>query len=79
MNFGILPLTFASEADYDALASGSEIEIAGIRAALEAGSDLTLVDRKSGRRVALKYALSNRQRAILLAGGMLNYTKMQSK
>ncbi len=79
VNFGILPLTFASEADYDALSAGSEIEIMGIKAALEAGSDLTLVDRTSGKRVALKYALSSRQRAILLAGGMLNYTKMQSK
>ncbi len=78
MNFGILPLVFVSEADSSSLAEGCEIEITGIKAALEAGSDLSLLDMRSGKRIALTYSLSKRQRAILLAGGMLNYTKTRA-
>jgi len=79
INFGILPLTFANEADYDVIGSGNEVEIAGIRRALTAGSDLSLMDRTSKKRIPLRYSLSPRQRDILLAGGMLNYTRMRAK
>jgi aconitate hydratase len=79
INFGILPLTFANEADYDAIGANDEIEIGAIKAALEAGTDLMLNDTTNGRRVSLKYALSARQRDILLAGGMLNYTRTHMK
>jgi aconitate hydratase len=79
INFGILPLTFASEADYDAVGSGDRVEIEGIKAALEKGADLTLNNKTTGRKIILKYTLSGRQRDILLAGGMLIYTKMHSK
>ncbi len=75
INFGILPLTFVNEGDYDALTSGDEIEIGNIRKALETGKDLELTDRTAGRTIAVKYSLSTRQRDIVLAGGMLNYTR----
>ena len=78
INFGILPLTFANEADYDALNGGSEIEITGIKAALTVGSELSLSDRTMKKLIPLKYSLSTRQRDILLAGGMLNYTRTRS-
>jgi aconitate hydratase len=78
INFGILPLTFADEPDYAALGAGSDIEIAGIFAALRTGSDLSLIDRTSKRRIPLKYSLSARQREILMAGGMLNFTRMKA-
>jgi aconitate hydratase len=79
INFGILPLTFANDSDYDGLGAGSEIEIAGIRQALASGADLVLSDRTSKKRIPLKYSLSERQREILQAGGMLNYTRMRSR
>jgi aconitate hydratase len=79
INFGILPLTFSHESDYDVLGPGNEIEIAGITAALEQSSDLSLSDRSSKKRIPLKYSLSTRQLEILLAGGMLNYTRMKVK
>jgi aconitate hydratase len=79
INFGILPLTFANEADYDAIGANDQVEINGIMDALKKGAELTLSDRTNGKSVALKYSLSSRQRDILLAGGMLNYTKMNAK
>ena len=79
INFGILPLTFENEADYETLGAGGEIEILGIKAALSSGSNLSLSDRASKKLMPLKYSLSARQRDILLAGGMLNYTKAKSR
>jgi aconitate hydratase len=79
INFGILPLTFANEADYDSIGANDKIEIGDIKSALTKGADLMLKDTTNGKTVALKYSLSARQRDILLSGGMLNYTRSQSK
>jgi aconitate hydratase len=79
INFGILPLTFMNETDYDVIGANDTIEIGTIKTALEAGTDLVLHDITNGKSVPLKYTLSVRQRDILLAGGMLNYTRTQMK
>ena len=78
INFGILPLTFASEGDYDVIGAGDRLEIGNIKAALRAGRGLALQDATNGNTFALKCAVSARQMDILLAGGMLNYTKARS-
>lgn len=78
INFGILPLTFSRDEDYDRIGAGEELEIAGIAAALKQGADLSLLDKTANVRIPLKFSLSSRQREILLAGGMLNYTKVRS-
>jgi aconitate hydratase len=78
INFGILPLTFANEADYDSIVANDKVEIGGIKAALSEGTDLVL-KTSGGKNITLKYSLSARQRDILLAGGMLNYTRGRSK
>ncbi len=75
VNFGILPLTFSNEADYDAIGANDNVEMVNIKAALEKGTGLTLKDATNGKSVTLKYSLSTRQRDILLSGGMLNYTR----
>lgn len=73
VNFGILPLVFDNESDYDALENNVGISIPGIRRALKDGAEE--VKAISGTRtVVLKMNLSKRQREILLAGGLLPYT-----
>jgi aconitate hydratase len=73
VNFGIVPLTFADESDYDSLENGAEIIIPGINNALETGAEV--IKAISGRKeIKLKMDLSKRQRGILLAGGLLPYT-----
>lgn len=72
VNVGILPLCFKDPADYDALEQGDRLEISGIDAGLESG---TVYLQAGGRRMELCCAFSPRQRAILRAGGLLNYTK----
>jgi predicted aconitate hydratase len=79
INFGILPLTFANEADYDSIGTSDKVEIGNIKAALSAGTDLKLKNTTNGKSATIKYSLSTRQRDILLAGGMLNYTRSRNK
>ena len=73
INAGILPLTFEDPADYDALAQGGTLTIENIHSRI-AGGHLTAVT-DTGREIALACPLTERQIAILLAGGLLNYTR----
>ena len=74
INFGILPLEFKNEADYDTLALGDGIKIDGLFDAVANGTDITLTT-ESGAKIPLSLELSDRQRKILAAGGLLNFTK----
>ena len=75
INFGIVPMTLVNEADYDLINEGDDIRIEGFREAVEKSDVAYFVDRNNGARVPLKLDLSERQRAMLLAGGALNYAK----
>ena len=74
INFGILPLEFKNEADYDTVALGDGIKIDGLFDAVVNGTDITLTT-ESGAKIPLSLELSDRQRKILAAGGLLNFTK----
>ena len=75
INFGILPLTFENPDDYDKFAEGDDLMIDGYRSAIESGSDLTLTDKTNGASAKLCINLTERQRRIILSGGLLAYTK----
>ncbi len=75
INFGIVPLTFEDPADYDKLTEGDALVIDGFASAVADAETLTLVDKTTGARIPLRLTLTARQRAILGAGGLLNYTK----
>lgn len=73
INAGILPLTFADPADYDRLNQGDELELCHLLEGLETGKFL-LRDRTTGAEISLEGHFSERQRAMLRAGGLLKYT-----
>jgi aconitate hydratase len=78
VNFGIIPLTFADPSDYDRIEFGDELELAGIREAIERGDETITVSNKSkGTTFEVTHALTARARKVLLAGGMLNFVKSQ--
>lgn len=79
VNAGIIPLTFVNEADYDRINQGDELELKGIRAAIEGAASVQLTNKTKGETYDLTYDLSDRQREMLLAGGLLNYTRETSK
>ncbi|NKX53682.1 aconitate hydratase [Arthrobacter mobilis] len=70
-NFGILPLEFARPADYNALRPGSVLAFRGLRA-LRPGTDIGA--ELDGQAIVLKHRLSERQVAMVLAGGRIPYT-----
>ncbi len=72
INAGILPLTFQNPADYDTLTQGSRLSLHNIRAGMESG---TVMLSDGNREIPLTCDLTGRQRDILMAGGLLNYTK----
>lgn len=69
VNFGIAPLTFKSESDYDGIDVGDEIEIPGIRRLLSKNEELVVRNQTKGVEFEVCYELSERQRDIVLAGG----------
>ena len=76
INAGILPLTFINEDDYDKIGQGDEIEILGVRKAVSEGTvQLTLTDKTKNIEIPLLCELTGRTRDIMLAGGLLDYTR----
>ena len=75
INFGIVPMTLKNADDYDKFSQGDDIEIKDFAAAVAGETEATLVNKTTGATATLALAFSARQRAILLAGGTLNYTK----
>ena len=75
INAGILPLNFENEADYDKISQGDELSLPNIKEEIEAGKPVVLKNLTTGESYELKYDLSKRQKDIILAGGLLNYTR----
>lgn len=78
VNAGILPLTFKDEADYDRISQGDSLCIENIRESIKADAPLTVKNLTTGECYEAVYDLSGRAKEILLAGGLLNYTKAQN-
>ena len=77
INAGILPLTFENEADYDRFAQGDRLTISDIHAGMDSG--FVTMKNEAGEFARLRCALTARQKAILLVGGLLEYTKEGGK
>ena len=75
VNFGILPLRFTNEADYDKLEVGNELGIPDVRKKLMSNEPLVVINRTQTYEFPVEHNLSERQRKIILAGGTLNFIK----
>ncbi|MBQ1264816.1 MAG: aconitate hydratase, partial [Oscillospiraceae bacterium] len=78
INAGILPLTFEHAEDYDALTQGSILSLRDIPNGMKCGA-IDVTDTASGRTFRAVCTLTDRQQAIVLSGGLLNYTKEGGK
>lgn len=79
INNGILPLTFENEADYDRITQGDILALPDVRVRVQSGSEeFALKDETTGEVFTLRMPLTDRQRGMILAGGLLNYTKEQN-
>ena len=80
INAGIIPLTFVNENDYDTIEKDDKLELNGIREAIKSGEkEFTVINATKGNEIKVNLDFSERQRDMLLAGGLLNYTKLNSE
>ncbi len=78
INFGILPFTFADASDYDVIEEDSNIAFAGLIDQIKAGREIEAVlegGSSDGRKIILLHDLAARPLEVVLAGGLLNYTR----
>ncbi len=78
INSGIIPMTFVNEADYDIIEKDDEIILEDARGQIGKGGELIVRDRTKGKDIKVRVVLSGRQVEMILAGGLLNYTKRNS-
>ena len=79
VNAGIIPLNFKNADDYNKIDVNDELFLPNIKDELKNGSDITLYNKTKDETYSLLCDISERQRGILAAGGLLNYTKKESK
>ncbi len=79
INAGIMPFTFANPDDYDKIDTDDTLALPDIRRRIENGEAVVLENLTKGEKYELAYDYSERQTAMILDGGLLNYTKKSGK
>ena len=74
INAGIMPLTFTNPQDYDELNQNDELVLQDLFNGFDSGN-ITLINKTSGKTYNLTCNFTERQKAIIKAGGLLKYTK----
>lgn len=75
LNFGIIPLKFINEEDYEKIEQGDELEIPNAKKEIEQNKKVTIKNKTKGTEFKASYELSDRQKKVLLAGGTLAFMK----
>ncbi len=78
INFGIVPIVFAQAVDYEALAQDDRLVIENLRRAVADADEVTIAKADGSCRFTGKLELSARDRDILLADGLMNYTRQRA-
>ncbi len=76
INAGILPLEFVNADDYDKISQGEELIIENVREKVENNEPITVKVASTGEEIPVRCELTDRTRAIMLAGGLLDYTRL---
>ena len=79
INAGIIPMTFADEADYDRIDQMDELSIKDVIAQIQTGNRVKVTNQTKGFDFEVCVDLSARQKEMLIAGGLLNYTREQNQ
>ncbi len=75
INFGIIPFVFVKGADSEKINAGDKLVIEGLRDAISGNGKVVVKCGESGQELALKVVVTERQKDILLKGGLLNTIK----
>ncbi len=77
INAGILPFTFVNESDYDKISQGDVLSCSGLIEAIKKGANITVKNVTTGDTYECECDLSDRAKDIIIAGGLLDYTREQ--
>jgi hypothetical protein len=75
INFAVLPVEFENPGDYEKINADDELEVKNLNDAIKSADFIVVKDKTSGFEFKCSIKLSGRDREILLAGGLLNFTK----
>ena len=78
VNAGIIPLNFKDASDYDKINVNDELELPAIKAELTENKDITLINKTKNEEYKLICDVSERQKDILAAGSLLDFTKKEN-
>ena len=78
INAGIMPLTFKNADDYEKLAEGDALELKSIYKGFDSG-EIILHNKTNGEEIPLECEFTERQKEILKAGSLLQYTTKEAK
>jgi aconitate hydratase len=79
INFGVLPLTFKDPEEFLRIQQGDQLRIVQLRKGLQEEGLLKIENLTQQRIFEVSHGLNSREREILLAGGLLNYTRNRTK
>ncbi len=77
INAGILPFTFANEADYDKISQGDVLSCDNLIEAIKQGKNIVVTNKTTGASIECVCELSDRAKDIIIAGGLLDYTRVK--
>lgn len=75
INFGIIPLNFQNETDYDNISQGDQLKIENVIETIKSNNPLIIINLTQNYELMATYDLTDRQKEIIFAGGLLNYTR----
>lgn len=78
INAGIIPMTFENESDYDRVSQDDELKIENVKSQIEAGNTVKVTNVTKGFDFNVNVNFSQRQKDMIFAGGLLNYTKQNA-
>lgn len=78
INSGIIPMTFENEADYDKIDMNDELTIENAIEQIKKADTIVVKNLSKNTEFNAKVSLSDRQVQMVIAGGLLNYTKVNN-
>lgn len=79
INSGIIPMTFENEADYDSIDLNDELVIENAIEQVKNANTMVVKNLTKNTQFNVNITLSDRQVQMILAGGLLNYTREQAR
>ena len=79
VNFGILPVTFIHEEDYDKLEQGDVLVFTDLRNKIQQGNEFSISVKEKDLEIMVRHTLSGRQIEMMVKGGLINWVKGRRK